>query len=370
VESGVPRLDEYCGGDQHGAFLSLTTMKNGRRSSTARAYLDPVRGRPNLQVSTDCRVDRLLIEGDRVVAVRYLRGTEIVEIRARREVILCAGAIGSPAILLRSGIGPGESLSRVGISTRLQLPGVGRNLQEHPVAGVAKQVNVPTYNTQLGPVSLVRALFQYMTVSKGMLTTSANQAMACFKTSPELQDPDMQISFVPLAVDFTGSKPALAKVPGVFVAANPLRPFGRGEIRLRSQDPLDLPVIDHRPLGDPRDATSLVRGCQIIEQVFSQPALAGYVVGPLSPQQTPRDDAGWMDWVRQSVGVGYHAAGTCRMGTDAGAVVDPRLRVIGLEGVRVIDASVMPALPSANTNAPTIMIAEKGAAMILEDWKE
>ncbi|MDB5970065.1 MAG: dependent oxidoreductase family protein [Hydrocarboniphaga sp.] len=367
-EAGVPKLDEYCGGDQFGAFLSLTTMKNGERASTARAYLDPARARPNLQILTDCMVDKLVIENERVVGVEYRQGANRVEIRARREVILSAGAISSPAILMRSGIGPGETLSKSGIVTRLHVAGVGQNLQEHPVVGISKQVNIPTYNTQLGPINLLRSLIQYLRSRQGMLTTSANQAMACFKTRSDLKDPDMQISFVPLAIDFTGSKPALAKKPGVYMAANPLRPYSRGTITLRSKDPQDLPVIDYRLLSDARDAEAMVQGCRIIEKIFAQPAFAKYLIGPLSPLKPLTEDRQWQDWIPDNIGIGYHAAGTCSMGAGDNAVVDSRLRVIGLKGLRVIDASIMPTLPSANTNAPTIMIAEKGAQMIGEDW--
>jgi choline dehydrogenase len=368
VEAGVPRLPNYCGGDQFGAFLALATIKDGRRSSTARAFVDPVLTRKNLSVATDCVIDRLIVAANRVAGVVYRQNGREVQMRARREVILCAGAIASPAILLRSGIGDRATLAAVGIRPTHHLPGVGRNFQEHPVIVVSKQVNIPTYNTQQGALDLARSFFTYVVARKGMLTTSAVQAMACFKSDPNIKDPDVQLNFVPLAIAYKNGKAEFADVPGVRVSANVMRPFSRGEVRVRSPNPMDAPVIDHRLLGDGRDADLLVKAYGILERVFSQPALSNILVGPLAPSKSLTSDSEKLNFVLDSVSIGYHPAGTCKMGIDAAAVVDPRLRVIGVAGVRVVDASIMPSLTSANTNAPTIMIAEKAARMILDDW--
>jgi choline dehydrogenase len=367
AQSGLPILDDYCGGEQFGAFPILATQVNGQRCSAARAFLEPARSRPNLHIITNATVEKIVIKDRRAIGVIYRRGPETLTIMARAEVLLCAGTAHSPAILMRSGIGPGQELRDHGISVEANLPGVGGNLCEHPTISISKLVDIPTISSQLGPLKLAGHLLRYLFFRSGMLTTPAVQVMAAFKTDPSLKDPDILLSMLPVAVSFTSCGEAKIEERASFsFGFHVARPYSRGRIRLRSPDPAAAPVIDHRLLGDGRDAATLVRGCRIIEDVCRQPALANHITGNLRPELIPSDEPGWLDYVRANASIGYHMVGTCRIGRigDPGAVVDATLRVAGIKGLRVIDASVMPSLVSANTNAPTIMIAEKGAAMI------
>ncbi|MGE0386557.1 MAG: GMC family oxidoreductase [Gammaproteobacteria bacterium] len=362
---GLPVLEDYCAGDQYGAFAVHATQGGGRRCSSARANLEPARGRANLDVITDCLVDQVLLEGRRAVGVRVRRGGQAVEIRARAEVILCAGTIATPPILLRSGIGPAAELGALGIPVRLDLPGVGHNLQEHPAIALSKLVDQPTYNQEIGPLRMARNLAEFVLFKRGVLTTAAVQAMACLKSHPDLAEPDVQLSFFPLSIDFQHKPPKFHQAPGVTIAVNVSRPYSRGRIRLRGTDPTQPPVIDHRLLGDERDLQALVRSGRIIEKIFQAPAFAAHVTGNGEPHAVPGSDAEWAAFARATANIGYHPVGSCRMGSDADAVVDPRLAVRGIQGLRIADASVMPTLPSANTNAPALMIGERAADMII-----
>lgn len=362
---GMPAREEYCAGDVHGSFIVYGTTRNGKRCSARKAYLEPALKRPNLTVATDAFVDNVMFEGRRAIGVNVIVDGARQTFLARREVVLSGGTIASPGVLLRSGIGAGADLSTMGIEVVADLPGVGCNVQEHCGVSQSRLIDVPTYNTMVGPLRLAGHLLQYATVKKGILTSIAVHAMAYARSSPELSEPDIAMSFLPLAIGFVGGHPAMAKQAGVTIGSQVLRPHGRGRISLKDRDPLSKPVIKHALLGDRRDLELTIKGSRLVTKVFAAPPLAKHVIGDHEPASLPDSDSAWESYVRQRVGIGYHPVGSCRMGTDDMAVVDPLLRVRGVERLRVVDASVMPNIISGNTNAATIAVAEKAAEMIV-----
>lgn len=361
VKNGLPHLEESCAGDQYGVFDILTTASGGRRSSVAVAYLEMARRRPNLTIMTETLVDRVILEQGRAVGVRVIRDNIASEVRAR-ETIVSGGAIQSPAILMRSGIGPADHLRALGVAVAADLP-VGRNLQDHCGISVSKLVDVPTYNSPFGPWTIARDLTRWLLTKTGPMSSPAVHAMAGLKSSSDLDEPDLALSFIPLAIDFAKGVPQMHKQPGITIGGNCMRPDSRGEIRLRSTDPHDKPVIDHRLLDDERDVARLIWLGRFLEQLFLTEPLAQHVVSNNRPDQFPVTDSEWIDLIRATASMGYHAAGTCPMG-DEGSVLDPALAVRGIGSLRVVDASVMPSLVSANTNAATIAIAERAASLI------
>lgn len=361
---GMPARDEYCAGDVHGSFIVYGTTRNGKRCSARKAYLEPALKRPNLTVVTDAFVDNVRFEGRRAVGVSVVIDGARKTFFARREVVLSCGTIASPGVLLRSGIGAGADLSEMGIEVVADLPGVGCNVQEHCGVSQSRLIDVPTYNTMVGPLRLAGHLLQYATVKKGILTSIAVHAMVYARSEPGLTEPDIAMSFLPLAIGFVGGHPALAKQAGVTIGSQVLRPHGRGRVSLRDRDPHSKPVIKHALLGDPRDLELTIKGSRLVAKVFAAPPLAKHVIGDHEPASLPENDGAWEAYVRQRVGIGYHPVGSCRMGTDDMAVVDPELRVRGIERLRVVDASVMPNIISGNTNAATIALAEKAAEII------
>ena len=368
AEVGMPPRQEYCAGDLAGSFFVYGTTRNGKRCSTRNAYLDPIKHRPNLTVLGQAVVDRVRLNGRRAVGVSAVVAGERREFDVNAEILLSAGTIASPAVLLRSGIGPGAELAALGVEVVADLPGVGRNVQEHCGVSQSRLVNVPTYNTMVRPWQMAVHLLRYLTLKRGLLTSIAVQAMAYARSAPELPEPDIAMSFLPLAIGFVGGQPALASKPGVTIGSQVLRPRGRGRIRLRDSEVDSKPIIEHALLSESRDLALTIYGCRLVAKVFAADALKPYVIGDHEPAQLPRSDDEWEMHVRQRVGIGYHAVGSCRMGADDGAVVDPQLRVRGIDGLRVVDASIMPNIISGNTNAPTIAVAEKAADMIRQRW--
>jgi choline dehydrogenase len=364
-ESGLREVDDYCGGDIDGAFMSFVTQKDGQRSSAARAFLNPAMKRPNLHVITGALVDRVLIEDGRAKGVRFFRNGAPETVACHGEVIVSASSIHSPAILMRSGIGPGEALCAHGIELVRDAPEVGRNLQEHASVQTTVLVDVPTINTRMGPLHLGMGVIQYLLSRRGIMTVTPVEAMAFLRSQPGLDEPDIKLQFGPIAFDPETRGPH--KQPGIVVYTNVAKPRSRGEIRLRSADPQDTPVIDHRLLGDPLDVVAMIAGLKAVDGILHAAPFARHLRGRVVPGELPTDDAAWEEHVRRSAGIGYHPVGTCRMGGDELSVVDPRLKVRGIAGLRVADASIMPVMPSANTNAPAIMVGEKAADLIRED---
>ena len=365
ADLGHRKVPDYCAGDIDGAFIAFVTQKNGQRSSAALAFLKPAMQRPNLTVITGAMVDKVLIEDGRAVGVRYIKDGQTKTIAAKREVIVSASSLASPAILLRSGIGPAAELSAMGIDVKVDAPEVGKNLQEHASVQTSVTVDIPTVNTRMGPLHIAAGLIQYLLSGRGIMSITPVEGMAFLRSQPDLKEPDIKLQFGPFAYDPVSRKPHLK--PGVVVYTNVAKPRSRGEIRLRSADPADTPVIDHRLMGDPADMAALIRGLKAVDDILHAPSFAKHMTGRISPAQKPQTDAEWEERIRSTAGIGYHPVGTCRMGGDARSVVDPRLRVRGVAGLRVADASIMSIMPSANTNAPAIMVGEKAADMIRVD---
>ena len=363
-EIGMAPRTEYCAGEQDGAFLVFSTIRDGQRCSTRKAYLDPVYNRPNLTVISHCLVDKVIIRNGAAAGVSARVNGEHREFIASAEVILSGGTIATPAILLRSGIGPGAELQAMGIAVQKDLPGVGRNLQEHVGVTQSRRVDVPTYNSMAVPWQLPFHLLRYLATKQGIMTSIAAQAMAYWRSAPEQAEADMCMSFMPLAIMFQNGKPRFAKQPGVTIGAQLTRPNGRGRIRLKSPDPATVPIIDHVMLGHSRDLELTLHGLRKVADLFAAPALAAHVRGTLEPETLPTTDAQWEQLARERAGIGYHPVGSCRMGGDELAVVDPALQVHGVRRLRIVDASVFPNIISGNTNAPTIALAEKAADII------
>lgn len=363
-QSGIRALPDCVDGNMDGGFDALVTQKGGMRCSTARGYLAQARRRSNVTVTTHAEVQKIRFDGTRAAGVTVMVGGRLQEMSAAREVIVCAGAIGSPLLLKRSGIGSAEELRQHGIAVVADRAGVGENLQEHAACSVSKTVNVPTYNVQVGPLHMVGHALAYFFRRKGPFSSAAVQAMALARTNPDLELPDVQLHFQPLGLKAVkpGETPKgsrLATVPAITIHASICRPYSRGSVRLSQSDPLRKGRIFHQLLGDERDRATIVDGCKLIERIFAAEAFSPIVTGPLSPGEVPRNDVDWLAYAQQKTGVCYHPVGTCRMGSDENSVVDLELKARGVQGLRVVDASVFPSQISVNTNAATIMVAER-----------
>ncbi len=359
AQAGIPRNPDFNGARQEGAGLCQVTQKRGRRWSTARAYLRPALRRPNLSVVTGAHVLRVAMEGRRAAGVVYERGGRQERVLAGREVILCGGAIGSPHLLLRSGVGPAAHLRAHGIDVAHDLPGVGRNLQDHLAYGVRYAVTAPiTLLNAESPANLVR----YLLFGRGMLTSNVAEALAFVRTRAALPAPDLQFHFAPVYYVDHGLAPP--PFHGMSLGVTLLQPRSAGYVGLGAAGPLAQPEIQPQFLSDEEDLRVMVEGVRLARRIFQAPAFDAYRGAELTPgAHAQRDDDLYED-IRENAEHLYHPVGTCKMGADALAVVDAQLRVHGVEGLRVVDASVMPTVVRGNTNAPTIMIAEKAADMI------
>ena len=367
AETGLPVNPDFNGATQEGAGFFQTTTRGGRRASTAVAYLRPAMSRGNLRVETSALAQRLLFEGRRARAVEYRQGGVLRTARARKEILVSGGAYNSPQLLQLSGVGPAELLKQHGIDVVLDAPGVGNDLQDHlQVRLVTHCAQRITLNDILNhPVRRIMAGARYAAFRTGPLTIAAGTSGAFFKTNPRLATPDVQIHFLPFSTDKMGEK--MHSFSGFSASVCQLRPESRGSLRIRSADPAAPPEIRINYLATETDRTAFVEGIKILRKILAAPALKPYVVGEVEPGPKVVSDEDILNFCRQRGSTVYHPTSTCRMGNDPLAVVDQRLRVRGIEGLRVVDASIMPDLMSGNTNAPTIMIAEKASDMILED---
>ena len=364
---GVARTDDFNGKEQDGAGYFQLTARNGLRCSTAAGYLRPAKRRGNLLVRTNAHTQRIDVDGGRAVGVTYSLGGKAHTARARREVILAAGAIGSPQILMLSGIGPAEHLKSHGIEVVADLQGVGKNLQDHLQVRVVYKLNKPiSVNDEVRSVfGRTMAGIQFMLTRRGPLAMGASQACAFVRTRPGLEAPDIQYHVQPLSTDKLGA--GLHPFSGVTMSTCQLRPESRGEILLKSPDVSAHPAIHPNYLATELDRTTQVAGMRFSRKIASAVRLAEVIESEYAPGAHVQTDEALLEAARQSSTTIYHPVGTCKMGHDAMSVVDDRLRVRGISGLRVVDASIMPTLTSGNTNAPTIMIAEKASDMILQD---
>jgi choline dehydrogenase len=346
------------------------TRRGRRRQSAARTYLRPALKRPNLTVLTNALVHRVVFDGTRAVGVECACNGRVERVDATREVILAAGAVGSPHLLQLSGVGDPDHLGRVGIPVRYALPGVGKNFQDHYLARVTcKVTGAKTLNETSRGLPFAGEVLRYLFAGTGMLTYAASLVAASVKVLEESATPDIQCllasgSFAP------GPIRRLDDKPGMTAGIWQMRPLSRGYVEARSNRPEDAPAINPRYLSEETDRRAMVGGLKLARRLFAAAPLKKYVIGENLPGKDVRSDDELLDYARQYGSTVFHATCTCKMGPDTMAVVDERLRVHGLRGLRVIDASVMPTVTSTNTNAPTIMIAEKGAAMIKTDTRQ
>jgi choline dehydrogenase len=367
AETGIPVNPDFNGASQEGAGFFQTTTRGGRRASTAVAYLRPALRQGNLRVETSALAQRILFEGRRAVAVEYKQAGTLRTARARKEILVSSGAYNSPQLLQLSGVGPGELLQKHGIDVVLDAAGVGHDLQDHMQVRMVMRCAKPiTLNDVVNsPVRKLLAGAQYAAFRKGPLTIAAGTSGAFFKTSPRLATPDIQVHFLPFSTDKMGEK--LHPFSGFTASVCQLRPESRGSLRIASADPAAPPEIRINYLATEVDRTTNVEGLKILRKILHAPALGPYVTEEVDPGAKVSSDEALLNYCRQRGTTIYHPTSTCRMGNDPLAVVDQRLRVRGIDGLRVVDGSVMPNLVSGNTNAAIIMIAEKASDMILQD---
>lgn len=362
---GFKRCEDFNGPDPEGYGLRQGTIRNGRRDSTAVAYLRPARARGNLEVRTDSLATRILLENGRAAGVEVERAGQLQRLQARREVVVCAGAVQSPQILLLSGIGDGEALRLLGIETRQHLPGVGANYHDHIAAGILMEMS----NSESYGISLRAAprgawnLLEYALFRRGPFASNVFEANAFVRSAPDRDRPDLQIVFQPAR-----RNPGTFPFPlghGFALSVVHLYPRSRGRVSLASPDPHVPPAVDPDLLADPEDLPPTLRGLELSRRIIAAPAFARYRAVEVQPGLAEQGDAALAGYVRRTAYTVHHPVGSCRMGTDAHAVVDPALRVHGVEGLRVVDASVFPRVVGGNTNAAVVMAAEKAADMIL-----
>ena len=369
-ETGLPRTDDFNGANQEGAGYFQLTARNGRRCSTAVAFLNPVRHRKNLDITTHALVERIVIKNGQATGITFsVKGApRHAGLKPGGEVILSAGAIGSPQILQLSGIGPGERLQGLDIPVVADIPGVGENLQDHLQIRAVYEVTLPTLNNEINNFFRRMAIgVRYVLTRTGPMSMGASQVCIFAKSRPDLETPDIQFHFQPLSADKPGI--VMHGFSGVTLSVCQLRPESRGRIVLTSPDPKAYPAIHPNYLATALDRETAVNGLKITRKLVTTDALAPFIVREHLPGVDVQSDEQLLDSARNIAQTIYHPTSTCKMGADAMAVVDERLRVRGVGGLRVADASVMPTITSGNTNAPTIMIGEKAADMILEDAK-
>ncbi len=366
-ELGIPATDDFNGASQEGAGYVQLTARNGRRCSAAVGYLNPVKKRPNLDVVTHALAHRVLLDGKQAVGIEYSVEGRTQTAYADAEVLLSAGAIGSPQILQLSGVGGGALLAAAGVAAVHDLPGVGENLQDHlQVRSMYRTKDPITMNDQVkNPINKMFMGLDYLFFRRGPLSMGASQVCVFARTQQDMETPDIQFHLQPLSADKPGD--GLHKFSAFTSSVCQLRPESRGYLTIKSNDPTAYPAIHPNYLATQTDQRTIVDGMKMSRRLSETQSLGPYVAEELEPGPAAQSDEELLDHARNNSVTIYHPVGTCKMGSDPMAVVDERLRLHGIGRLRVVDASIMPTLVSGNTNAPTIMIAEKAADMILED---
>lgn len=369
----IPHNPDFNGESQDGIGTYQMTAKGGMRMSTARAYIRPVTGRGNLRIERRALATRILFDGKRAAGVEYTRNGQTMQAYAAREVIVSGGAVNSPQLLQLSGVGPADLLTSLGIDIVQAAPGVGQNLQDHLGMDFIYRSRLPTLNDQLHSwQGKIRQGLRYVLTRGGPLSLGVNQGGGFVRTRPGLTRPNLQLFFSP--VSYTKAPPRMRPLmnpdpfSGFLTGMQPTRPTSRGYIEIRSADPSAAPAIHPNYLSTDFDIQEMIEGMHFLRRLAEAPALADIIEAEIAPGKDVQSDAEFLTDIRARAGTVYHPVGTCRMGPDRTAdVVDQRLRVYGIGGLRVVDASIFPTLTSGNTNAPTIMVGEKGADMILQD---
>jgi choline dehydrogenase len=366
-ECGFPRNDDFNGTTQEGAGYFQLTARNGRRWSTAVGYLKEARRRANLAIEANALATRILFSGRRAIGVEYRKGGATRTAHADGEVIVCGGAYNSPQLLQLSGLGPAKTLRDVGIDVVADMPGVGADLQDHLQIRMQYRCTEPiTMNDVINHWRhRCGAGLRYLFSRKGLLTIGAGYAAAFLRTRPELASPDVQIHFLIFSADTAGA--ALHPFSGFMTSVCQLRPESRGFVRIRSRDPTTAPAIQPHYLTSRNDCDCVLEGMKLMRRIMDQPVMRKYIAEERTPGEQCTSDADLLAFARESGTTVYHPTSTCRMGSDPDAVVDERLRVRGFERLRIIDASIMPTVVSGNTNAATVMIAEKGSDLVLQE---
>lgn len=370
VAAGYKRTEDYNGLDQEGVGYFQLTMAGGKRCSSAVAYLHPNRSRKNLTVITNAQTEKVIIEGGRAMGVRARVNGKLVDIHAHHEVILSAGAIGSPQILMLSGVGDGNELRRHGIHVKSNVKGVGKNLQDHLQARPIFKTNLSTINVETNNLLKQAGIaLRYALTGKGPMTMAASLGTGFLKTEEHMETPDIQFHIQPFSADNAVDGPH--KFSAFTASVLQLRPESAGHLELASNKMGDHPKIHPNYLATDTDCLTIVKGIKVARKIAEFEPLKSHVTEEYAPGHgvSKEDDTAILDWARRTSVTIYHPTGTCKMGIDPMAVVDPRLKVKGVRGLRVADASIMPQIVSGNTNAPCIMIGEKASDLILEDMR-
>jgi choline dehydrogenase len=367
AQVGIQHNPDYNGASQEGIAMSQATIAGGRRMSTARCYLDPVRNRQNLHIEIEALTEGLVLDGNRCTGVRYSVAGEVREARAGRAVVVSAGAFNSPQLLELSGIGQPERLRNLGIEVRHELPGVGENLRDHYVPRTRWLVGKRgiTFNDRGRGLGLAQQVLRYALFRQGMLAMTGAPIRAFVCSREGLEAPDLMLGWIPMLTEPSPRGPRISRQSGMTLYAHAMRPESKGHVHITAADARRAPAINFNFLSSPPDAELTVRAVRIARAIMTAPAMTPFQMSELAPGADRTTDGEILDWVKQAAETTYHPVGTCKMGSDPMAVVDAQLRVHGIAGLRVADASIMPTLTSGNTNAPSIMIGEKAADMVL-----
>ncbi len=365
VNKGLPATDDFNGASQDGAGLTQVTVKNGVRESTARSFLRPAKKRSNLEIWTEVLTRKIVLDGKKATGVEISRAGQNETVRATKEVILSAGTYNSPQLLQLSGIGAGDHLQSLGIPVAHDLKGVGENMHDHTYVNmVYETTRGQSSNADIKGLGILAHVFKYITQRKGLLTIPTSQACAFLRALPGADRPDLQVAFRPVSFELGPNGAKLSDYPGVTASCCRLRPQSRGHVRITSTDPHTAPEILHNYLVDQTDQQAALLGLRWMREVFGTPPLKQLCRQEMLPGIDRQSDEELLVHARENSNPVYHPVGSCKMGHDDMAVVDDQLRVHGIGGLRVIDASIMPVISSGNTNGPTIMIAEKGADLV------